>query len=160
MIINQKSYIEKADAGKMLIEICKTLNSVESKLIGEYRGFKMELRFETFDKTFHLYLKNKYSYDCVLGTDIHGNITRIDNTFESIEKLLNSTKGELENVKLQYENAKQEVKKEFPQDPELKEKSKRLDELNILLNMNEKDNQIIDGPDLKESQICEKSYER
>ena len=160
MIINQKSYIEKADAGKMLIEICKTLNSIESKLIGEYRGFKMELRFETFDKTFRLYLKNKYSYDCVLGTDINGNITRIDNTFESIEKLLNSTQGELENVRLQYENAKQEVKKEFPQDPELKEKSKRLDELNILLNMNEKDNQIIDGPDLKESQICEKSYER
>ncbi|MDD4386544.1 MAG: SNF2-related protein [Clostridia bacterium] len=160
MILNQKSYIEKADAGKMLIDICKTLNSIESKLIGEYRGFKMEIRFETFDKTFHLYLKNKYSYDCVLGTDINGNITRIDNTFESIEKLLNSTKGELENVRLQYENAKQEVKKEFPQESELKEKSKRLDELNILLNMNEKDNQIIDGPDLKESQICEKSYER
>lgn len=160
MTINDKIYKEKSEAGQMIIESCKLIDSKESLSIGDYRGFKMELRFETFDKTFHLNLKNRYSYDCILGTDVYGNITRIDNTLESIDKLLNSVKGELENTKLQFENAKQEVKKEFKQENELKEKSNRLEELNILLNLNEKDNEILDNDDLDDSQVCKKTYER
>ena len=160
MTINDKIYKEKSEAGQMIIDSCKLIDSKESLSIGDYRGFKMELRFETFDKTFHLNLKNRYSYDCILGADVYGNITRIDNTLESIDKLLNSTKGELENTKLQFENAKQEVKKEFKQENELKEKSNRLEELNILLNLNEKDNEILDNEDLDDSQVCKKTYER
>ena len=112
--------------------------------IGEYRGFKMILSFDTFDRTFHLDMKNKISYNVELGSDLFGNITRIDNVLNNIPNKLESSKNSLEDTKKQFQNAKLEVERPFPQEEELKQKSKRLDELNIQLNLNEKDKEIID----------------
>ena len=162
MIINGTNYIEKADAGQKIIEACKSLTNTDPVEIGEYKGFKMILSFDSFDRSFHLDMKNKLSYKVDLGSDIHGNITRIDNVLGNIENKLESAKNQLVDTKNQYETAKQEINRPFPQEEELKTKSKRLDELNIQLNLNEKDNEIISdsGEDIADNQISKKDYER
>lgn len=160
MIINGISYTEKADAGKQLIECFKTMNNPDPIPIGEYRGFKMELGFETFSRTFFLNMRNKLSYKVELGTDIHGNITRIDNVLDSINKTLEDSVLQLENVKKQYENAKVEVNRPFPQEEELKQKAKRLDEVNILLNLNQKDTELIDDELDEDDRKSGRDYER
>ena len=144
MIIKGENIIEKKDAGQKIIDICKSMTNKEPIEIGEYKGFKMILSFDTFDRTFHLDMKNKLSYNVELGSDPFGNITRIDNVLNNIENKLETTKNNLEDTKKQFENAKLETQRPFPQEEELKQKSKRLDELNIQLNLNEKDKEIID----------------
>ena len=133
---------DKETAGKMIIEYCKNLKSMEEKEIGEYRGFKMKLSFNSFSKNFQMTLKNKYHYILDLGTDVYGNITRINNCLESIERDIPGERDTLDNLKHQLENAKIEIQKEFPQEQELQEKQKRLDELNIELKLNENDKEI------------------
>ena len=122
----------------------------------------MILTFDSFDRKFHLGMKNILSYDVELGADVHGNITRIDNVLNGIESKIEYTKNNLDDTKKQFENAKQEITRPFPQEEELKTKSKRLDELNIALNLNEKDKEIIaDGnDDISDSQMYKKEYER
>lgn len=162
MKIKDKFYTEKANAGQLIIDACKAMTNGDPVEIGEYKGFKMILTFDSFDRLFHLGLKNNITYDVELGSDIHGNITRIDNVLNGIDKKLDYNKTQLEDTKKQYENAKQEINKPFPQEEELKTKSKRLDELNIVLNLNQKDKEIIaDGnEDISDSQMYKKDYER
>jgi hypothetical protein len=138
MSIQGKDYHEKATAGKALIEMCKVMRSPDPIEIGSYRGFEMHLSFETFSKEYKLSMKHEMSYYVTLGTDGAGNVTRIDNVLESLDKRLVDAKNQLENVKNQSENAKEEVKKLFIQEAELEQKSIRLEELNILLNMGDK----------------------
>ena len=162
MKIKDKFYTEKADAGQLIIDACKAMTNGDPVEIGEYKGFKMILTFDSFDRLFHLGIKNNITYDVELGSDIHGNITRIDNVLNGIDKKLDYNKTQLEDTKKQYENAKQEINKPFPQEEELKTKSKRLDELNIVLNLNQKDKEIIaDGnDDISDSHSQRKDYER
>lgn len=148
MNIKEKEYTDKSEAGQMIIDICKSMTNSDPIEIGEYRGFKMILTFDSFDRKFHLGMKNILSYDVELGADVHGNITRIDNVLNGIENKIENTQNNLDDTKKQFENAKQEITRPFPQEEELKTKSKRLDELNIALNLNEKDKEIIaDGND-------------
>jgi len=148
MNIKEKEYTDKSEAGQMIIDICKSMTNSDPIEIGEYRGFKMILTFDSFDRKFHLGMKNILSYDVELGADVHGNITRIDNVLNGIENKIENTQNNLDDTKKQFENAKQEITRPFPQEEELKIKSKRLDELNIALNLNEKDKEIIaDGND-------------
>ena len=162
MMIDGINYIEKAEAGQKIIDKCKALTKPDPIEIGEYKGFRMILSFDTFDRSFHLELKHELSYNLVLGSDVHGNITRIDNALHNIENKLESAKNQLEDTKKQFENAKQEMNRPFPQEEELKQKSKRLDELNIQLNLNEKDKEIIDDGlgDDKDNSKPQKDYER
>jgi len=162
MIIRGNEYSEKADAGQLIIDICKSMTNTEPIEIGEYKGFKMILSFDSFDRKFHLGMKNNLSYDVELGADVHGNITRIDNVLNGIESKIEYAINNLEDTKKQFENAKQEITRPFPQEEELKTKSKRLDELNIALNLNEKDKEIIDDKenDMVDSQVSKRDYER
>ena len=162
MIIKDKTYTEKAEAGKVLIESCKEMTNPEPIPLGEYRGFKMDLSFDSTSREFNLSLKNQLSYNVKLGTDVNGNFTRIDNVLDGLESRLKDSEMQLEDTKKQFSNAKEEVNRPFPQEGELKTKSKRLDELNILLNMNEKDKELIDNDPSEEtdSQMYKKDYER
>ena len=150
MTINNITYTEKEDAGKKLLECCQAIKSCGETTIGEYKGFKMSLYFDTFDKRFTLKLKNKYSYSVDLGIDIYGNLTRINNRLEQIEKDLPDERNSLDNIKHQLETAKLEVQKEFPQEHELQEKQKRLDELNIELRINEQEKELF-GNEVEEN---------
>lgn len=163
MMVSGVSYSEKAEAGQAIINACKSMNSPDAIPLGEYRGFQMELYFDTVQRNYVVKLKGETSRDVPLGDDAHGNIVRIDNGIERFEEALADTKNSLENTEKQYETAKQEIEKPFAKEEELRAKTARLDELNILLNMDKKENEIVGGePDEGEAVggRKEKSYER
>lgn len=162
MNIKGTDFTERKEAGEKIIEICKSMTNPEPLEIGEYKGFKIILFFDTMDRKFYASMKNNLSYKTELGSDPSGNITRIDNVLNGIETRLSGVENNLEDTKKNYESAKKEIEKPFPQEEELKTKSKRLDELNIKLNLNNKDKEIIDdGNDISDdSQDCKKEYER
>ena len=163
MTVSGVSYSEKAEAGQAIINACKSMNSPDAIPLGEYRGFQMELYFDTVQRNYVVKLKGETSRDVPLGDDAHGNIVRIDNGIERFEEALADTKNSLENTEKQFETAKQEIEKPFAKEEELRAKTARLDELNILLNMDKKENEIVGGePDEGEAVggRKEKSYER
>ena len=162
MNIKGTDFTERKEAGEKIIEICKSMTNPEPLEIGEYKVFKIILSFDTMDRKFYASMKNNLSYKTELGSDPSGNITRIDNVLNGIETRLSNIENNLEDTKKNYESAKKEIEKPFPQEEELKTKSKRLDELNIKLNLNNKDKEIIDdGNDISDdSQDCKKEYER
>ena len=163
MMVLGVSYSEKAEAGQAIINTCKSMNSPDAIPLGEYRGFQMELYFDTVQRNYVVKLKGETSRDVPLGDDAHGNIVRIDNGIERFEEALADTKNSLENTEKQFETAKQEIEKPFAKEEELRAKTARLDELNILLNMDKKENEIVGGePDEGEAVggRKEKSYER
>ena len=163
MMVSGVSYSEKAEAGQAIINACKSMNSPDAIPLGEYRGFQMELYFDTVQRNYVVKLKGETSRDVPLGDDSHGNIVRIDNGIERFEEVLADTKNSLENTEKQFETAKQEIEKPFAKEEELRAKTARLDELNILLNMDKKENEIVGGePDEGEAVggRKEKSYER
>lgn len=155
MTVSGVSYSEKAEAGQAIINTCKSMNSPDAIPLGEYRGFQMELYFDTVQRNYVVKLKGETSRDVPLGDDSHGNIVRIDNGIERFEEALADTKNSLENTEKQFETAKQEIEKPFAKEEELRAKTARLDELNILLNMDKKENEIVGGePD--EGEVIEK----
>ena len=154
---------EKAEAGKAIIEACKQMNSPDPIPLGKYRGFETELLFNTTERSYEVRIKGATSKNITLGDDAHGNITRIDNGIEKFAESLTFAESELENTKAQFEIAKKEVQKPFIQEDELRTKLARLDELNILLNMDKTENEIVGGePDEGEVPTArkEKTYER
>ena len=135
MTVGGKHYSEKKDAGTAIIEFCKKHYTMDRVEMGEYRGFSMFLQYDAFKKEFEVTLQGDISHWVALGSDIHGNIQRIDNALEGMKDRLNGVKTNLENYESQLKAAQEEVQKPFPQEEELKEKSARLAELNADLNM-------------------------
>ena len=145
MVIEDVSYSEKKAAGTAILAACKAMTSPEPKKIGSYRGFKLELSFETFEKQYVLTLVGSLRHSVPLGADIFGNISRIDNMISSLPDKMADCKERLADTKNQLENAKAEVERPFPQEEELSKKNERLAELNALLDMNHTENEIADG---------------
>jgi hypothetical protein len=135
MTINGVTHEEKEPAGKALLEACKTVTDKNDKPIGEYMGFKMSLRFDSFNKQFQLYLRGSMTYQVDLSTDTFGNITRINNALNDLPKKLEGAKAQLETVLIQQEAAKVELAKPFMLGDELNEKEARLALLNAELNI-------------------------
>lgn len=150
MTLKGKQYNKKEMAGKAILEICKTKENSELEEIGEYRGMKLELQINVAKQEFELFLKGNSEYKISLGNDIYGNITRIDNALSNIGKELEENKDELKNTKKQFENAKIDVKIPFDKENELKEKSTRLDRVNALLKLDEKESIIMEDDEKSE----------
>lgn len=151
MKINGITYTEKQEAGKKLLESIQDLKSLETREIGEYRGFTMEMSFDSITRNIRLKLKNKFSYSIDLGTDVNGNITRINNCLENIAKDIPHERDLLDNTYFQLENAKQESQKEFPKEQELQEKLRKLEEINAELKINENEHEML-GDEKEEKQ--------
>lgn len=143
MIVNGVRYDEKADAGQVIIDVCKTLPDSNTYPLGEYRGFKMEVHYEPFSHQHRVEIKGAISHQGVLGSDPLGNITRIDNVIDGLEKVLENEKAELYNTQKQLEIAKEQLRKPFSREDELKQKEARLSKLNALLNVDKKENEIV-----------------
>lgn len=133
MQIQGENYSDKKLAGKALVAACQTMTSPDEIQIGSYRGFVLGLYFNSFSKEYILTLGGSQRYKVTLGSDVFGNITRIDNAIASLPDKQEQCRMKLENTKTQYENAKNEVQKTFAKEEELREKSARLEELNALL---------------------------
>ena len=144
MKIGDTAYTEKKEVGQAIIEACKGMNSPEPVEIGTYRGLSMELSYSSLSQEFVIALHGKGTYRVPLGTDIHGNITRLDNKINELPDNLERCREVLETTKSQLENAKVEAQKEFPQEQELAEKTARLGELNALLDMNKRERVLLD----------------
>lgn len=139
MKLGDRIYTDKKEAGTALISFCRQVKTPNvATPIGEYLGFKMNVTFDSFYQKFTVNLKGALSHNVEIGTDVFGNLTRIGNALDAMEKELQKEKEELNNTQKQLENAKEEVKKPFAQELELNEKLDRLSELNALLNMDEK----------------------
>ena len=134
---------EKTEAGNAILEACKAMTNPDPIPLGEYRGFTMELYFEA--REYKVRLKGELGYPVTLGTDTFGNITRLDNAPEGLPKRLEMNEMELDNIKKQFETAKVDVERPFPQEEELKAKTDRLNELNALLNVDKRENEIVGG---------------
>jgi N12 class adenine-specific DNA methylase len=135
MVVREDRLIDKDNAGAALLEACKSIMKNESAEIGQYRGFSMHLSFDCFDKEYRLTLKGAMSHSAALGTDVRGNLIRIDNALADMPERLKSVQAQLENLYQQQEAAKQEIGKPFPQEAELAQKSARLAMLDAELNM-------------------------
>ena len=144
MILKGIEYTDKEQAGKAILEVCKSKSNPDVEDIGEYRGFRLELGFNSVEKQFTMTMKNKYSYSIFLGSDTFGNITRINNALEAIKDKIPDEKLRIEDIEKQLEIAKIEVQKPFPQEELLNEKMKKLEEINILLKLDEKEKQVLD----------------
>lgn len=145
MVIGGQTYTEKKAAGTAILDACNALTSADPVPLGSYRGLKLTLCFDSFEKLFKISMQGTLTYKVGLGTDVFGNIQRMDNLLESMPTRQLDYKEKLKNLEIQVEIAKQEVEKPFPREEELKAKSARLDQLNILLNMDKRENEIVDG---------------
>lgn len=137
-------FTEKAEAGRQILEICKRISNPEPRPLGEYRGFKTEIGFDTMQKQYFIILVGKLRHMVLLGDDANGIFTRLDNKIEGMELRLRNCREELQNLHEQVENAKAELLKPFPREAELNEKQARLDILNSELNMDKKENELAD----------------
>ncbi|MCC8029191.1 MAG: DEAD/DEAH box helicase family protein [Lachnospiraceae bacterium] len=137
MEVAGRTYHEKAEAGAAILAICKTAKSVEGYPLGTYRGFSMQLSFDSFEKKFCIFLKGEMTHRVPIGNDARGNLTRLDNTLGNIPAKLEQAETKLTSLEQQQEAAMQEVGKPFPQEAELAEKSARLAELDAELNMDD-----------------------
>ena len=161
MTLNGVTYKEKVDAGGMLLAICKENPLSQPVQIGSYRGFQMEVFYDTVNAHYCLNLCGMRKYKVDLGTDALGNLTRIENEIAKIPARLETAKTRKEETTAQLETAKEEVKKPFAFENELKEKTERLNALNIELNLNEKDNSVIDDePEQNDGQPEKKCTDR
>ena len=148
MEVEGKHYVEKEDAGKAIIDVCTKMTGSDAVLLGQYRGFSMVLAYDGMSNEYRITLKGTLSHTVTLGADVFGNITRLDNALENLAGNLDAERAKLEEAKVQLENARTELATPFAREEELAEKTARLKELNILLNMDEKDKTLIDeAPD-------------
>ena len=145
MEVDGRHYAEKEDAGKAIIDVCTRMTGSDAVLLGQYRGFSMVLAYDSHSNEYRITLKGTLSHTVTLGADVFGNITRLDNALENLAGSLQAEQGSLEETKGQLKNARTELQMPFAREEELAEKTKRLKELNILLNMDQKDKTLIDS---------------
>ena len=139
MRVGSVTYDKKEEAGAAILAACKEYKGHDPVEIGSYRGFTMQLSYDSFDNAYQLSLNGDLHHHVTLGTDARGNLTRIDNVLSGIEGRIETTKQKLESLYQQQEDARTELGKPFPQEEELAEKSARLAELDAALNMDEPD---------------------
>ena len=153
MTLKGMTYTEKADAGEMLLAICKDYPMSAATEIGSYRGFRIGIYYDTVNAHYCMNLCGKAKHKVDLGADALGNLTRIENELSKLPARLEAAKTKKAETIAQLETAKEEIKKPFAFEDELKEKTERLNALNIELNLNEKDTSVMDAePEQTEEQ--------
>ena len=157
MEIRGTHYSEKEAAGRAVINACTDLQDSEPVPLGQYRGFSMSLQYDAAHTDYKLTMKGAMSHTISLGADVFGNITRMDNLVDGLAKELERYQTALQDTRTQLANAKAEMETPFAKEAELAEKSARLKELNILLNMDQKDKALLDEAPEEDSPDKEKS---
>ena len=135
--IQGRTFSEKELAGGAILAACKSYTGMEPVALGTYRGFFMELSYNSLSQEYEIALKGSMTHTVTLGTDARGNFTRMDNTLAGLEGRKEKAQVQLENLHNQQEAAKAELGKPFPQEAELAEKNARLAELDAALNMDD-----------------------
>ena len=139
------TYADKKETGAALLTMCQTMLSPEATQVGSYRGLTLELSFDTFAREYRLTMIGQLRHTVTLGTDVFGNLQRMDNALEGLPIKEQACREQLSNLQTQLETAKAEVQKPFPREAELNTKTARLEELNTLLNLDHKEPEIVDA---------------
>jgi len=139
------THADKKEAGAALLTMCQTMLSPEATQVGSYRGLTLELSFDTFAREYRLTMIGQLRHTVTLGTDVFGNLQRMDNALEGLPIKEQTCREQLSNLQTQLETAKAEVQKPFPREAELNTKTARLEELNSLLNLDHKEPEIVDA---------------
>ena len=139
------THADKKEAGAALLTMCQAMLSPEATQIGSYRGLTLELAFDTFAREYRLTMIGQLRHTVTLGTDVFGNLQRMDNALEGLPIKEQTCREQLSNLQTQLETAKAEVQKPFPREEELTTKTARLEELNTLLNLDHKEPEIVDA---------------
>lgn len=139
------THTDKKEAGAALLTMCQTMLSPEATQVGSYRGLTLELSFDTFAREYRLTMIGQLRHTVTLGTDVFGNLQRMDNALEGLPIKEQACREQLSNLQTQLETAKAEVQKPFPREAELNTKTARLEELNTLLNLDHKEPEIVDA---------------
>ena len=139
------THADKKEAGAALLTMCQTMLSPEATQVGSYRGLTLELAFDTFAREYRLTMIGQLRHTVTLGTDVFGNLQRMDNALEGLPIKEQTCREQLSNLQTQLETAKAEVQKPFPREAELNTKTARLEELNSLLNLDHKEPEIVDA---------------
>ena len=139
------THADKKEAGAALLTMCQTMLSPEATQVGSYRGLTLELAFDTFAREYRLTMIGQLRHTVTLGTDVFGNLQRMDNALEGLPIKEQTCREQLSNLQTQLETAKVEVQKPFPREAELNTKTARLEELNSLLNLDHKEPEIVDA---------------
>lgn len=142
--ILDKAYADKEAAGKAILDVCTKMTGSDAVFLGQYRGFSLTLSYDGTSNEYRMTMKGTLSHTAVLGADVFGNLTRMDNVLDGLAAKLEGVRSELAETKTQLENARTELAAPFAREAELAEKTDRLKELNILLNMDEKDKTLMD----------------
>lgn len=145
MVIEGTRHTEKKAAGSAILEACKAIQNSEPVPLGQYRGFEMELCFDPMFREYKITLVGALRHQVFLGSDVYGNIQRLDNTLEGLPASLSKTQEAIKSAQQNLEQAKAELNKPFPFEEELATKSARLGELNAMLDMDKPENAIVDG---------------
>ena len=143
--ILDQTYAGKEAAGKAILDVCSKMTGDHAVFLGQYRGFSITLSYDGTSNEYRMTMKGTLSHTAVLGADVFGNITRMDNVIDGLAGNLETVQAELADTRKQLENARAELAAPFAREAELAEKTARLKELNILLNMDEKDKSLIDA---------------
>lgn len=139
------THADKKEAGAALLTLCQNMLSPEATQVGFYRGLTLELAFDTFAREYRLTMIGQLRHTVTLGTDVFGNLQRMDNALEGLPIKEQACREQLSNLQTQLETAKAEVQKPFPREAELNTKTARLEELNTLLNLDHKEPEIVDA---------------
>ncbi len=145
MTLTGTTYAEKKEAGAALLALCQNMLSPEATQVGLYRGLTLELSFDSYAQEYRLTMIGQLRHQVTLGTDVFGNLQRMDNLLETLPVKEQTCRERLGDLRTQMETAKAEVQQPFPREAELKTKTARLEELNTLLNLDHKEPEIIDG---------------
>ena len=156
--ILDQPYADKEAAGKEILDVCTKMTGSDAVFLGQYRGFSLVLSYDGPSNEYRMTMKGTLSHTAVLGADVFGNLTRMDNVIDGLPGKLEAVRAELADTQVQLENARTELTAPFAREAELAEKTARLKELNILLNMDQKDNSLID--DVPDEDTPEKSKVR
>ena len=147
MTIKGMVYDDKKAAGERLLLARQEMPSADMMLLGTYRGFELNIRFDSFKNEHQAVLRAELSYPVSLGDDARGNITRLDNAIDNFADRIADAENALQNLEQQKQAAEVEVAKPFAQEEELAEKSARLAELNALLNIDRDRSSSQDAPE-------------
>ena len=142
--ILDQPYADKEAAGKAILDVCTKMTGSDAVFLGQYRGFSLVLSYDGPSNEYRMTMKGTLSHTAVLGADVFGNLTRMDNVLDGLSGKLEAVRAELADTQVQLENARTELAAPFAREAELAEKAARLKEVNILLNMDQKDKSLID----------------
>ncbi len=162
MTLAGKVYTEKKAAGAELMVLCQNMLTPEATQVGSYRGLTLELSFDSFSQEYRLTMIGQLRHVVTLGTDVFGNIQRMDNLLESLPLKEQACREKLSDLHNQLETAKVEVLKPFPREEELQTKLARLEELNALLNMDKREPEVVaetEAPDNSQQSPTRKTTE-